>query len=460
MSTSIGPGDRIDGKYVVERLLGRGGMGAVYVAVHQELNRRVAIKVLLPGVEQSEEALARFTREARAAAALQSDHVARVLDVGRLPNGNPYTVMELLEGEDLSALASRVGTLPVPEAIHIVLQTCDAIAEAHALGIVHRDIKPANIFLARRPNGSVTVKVLDFGISKAAGLTGSASLTASFALMGSPLYMSPEQLREARAVDGRADIWALGVTLYELLTGTTPFAAPALAEICTNILTVAPRGARSLRPDVPEALDGIVMRCLEKAPEDRFAHVQELVAALESVPREAADGGTLSADTFSAKSRGFGPASGSVPARSTTSAVSSTALATAVARERRSRAWPVAVAMVVLAAVAVTGQRMLRAPDAPPVVAQHPAPPPVAVVAPPPVTVIAPPPMPAAAPASVAPDPPSVPISTPKPAWKHVAAAVSKSPAVAASSRPPPPATPEPPPAETPPANPLDLPFR
>ncbi|HTB78541.1 MAG TPA: serine/threonine-protein kinase [Polyangiaceae bacterium] len=467
MAISIGPGDRIEGKYVVERLLGRGGMGAVFVAVHEELNRRVAIKVLLPGIEQSEEALARFTREARAAAALQSDHVARVLDVGRLTNGNPYTVMELLEGEDLSALASRVGTLAIPEAVQIILQTCDAIAEAHALGIVHRDIKPANIFLARRPNGSTTVKVLDFGISKAAGLAGSGSLTASFALMGSPLYMSPEQLREARAVDGRADIWALGVTLYELLTGTTPFAAGALAEICTSILTDTPRSTRSLRPDVPEALDVVVMRCLEKSPENRFADVQELVTALESVPRDTV-GGTLSADTFAAARLGLAPLSSSMPAGRTTGALSHTATASPPAgvRDRRSWALPVAVTVVVLGGAAATGQRLLRAPDAAPAVAQQPPTRVVAVVPSPPAAVIAPPPA-ASSSAYVAPDPPSFPIPTLVPPPALVAKSASKRAAPAAAKAPPASAPAAPAPAaapaasaEAPTSNPLDLPFR
>jgi serine/threonine protein kinase len=457
MGNSIAPGDKIDGKYVVERLLGRGGMGAVYVASQEELHRRVAIKVLLPGIEQSEEALARFTREARSAAALQSDHVARVLDVGRLPTGTPYTVMELLEGEDLSALISRVGVLPVPEAVHIVLQTCDAIAEAHALGIVHRDIKPANIFLARRPNGSVSVKVLDFGISKATGLAGSASLTSSVALMGSPLYMSPEQLREARAVDGRADIWALGITLYEMLTGATPFAAGALAEICTNILTATPRSLRSLRPDVPERLDAVVMLCLQKLPEDRFARVQDLVAALESVPREAVDSGTLSADAFVPTSGRQSTRSASpTAARSTTSALSNTALPPIVVRGRRSWALPLVATVIVLGGAAAMGQRVLRSAAPPPVPAQAPIAATVAIV-PPPSPAVLEPPTPSTSATPVAPAPPVVPIPTARPVAKRPPPAASKLSAVPSPS--PAPASPPAPSAESP-ANPLDLPFR
>src|SRR5580700_1227919 len=245
-------------------------MGVVFVARQDRLDRRVVIKFLLPEAMSSPSAVARFERESRAAAALLSDHVTRVHDVGHLASGEPYMVMELLLGEDLAAMLQRRGPLPAYEVVDIVVQACDAIAEAHSIGIVHRDLKPANIFLVRRPNGIPIVKVLDFGISKASGTTG-ASLTGSASLMGSPLYMSPEQVREARTVDGRADIWALGVTLYELLTGRAPFPAQAVGEICAQILTLEPDPPRHLRPDLPPALDTIVMRCLRKDADERVA---------------------------------------------------------------------------------------------------------------------------------------------------------------------------------------------
>lgn len=283
MTDAVHPGDVVDGKYLIERLLGQGGMGAVYVALQERLGRRVAIKFLHPDGLTSEEALARFEREARASAALESDHVTRVLDVGHLESGAPYIVMELLDGEDLGAALDRRGPLPVAEVIDVIVQACDAIAEAHEHGIVHRDLKPANIFLARRSNGSVTAKVLDFGISKTADATGGVTLTSSVALMGSPRYMSPEQLREARNVDGRADIWALGVTIYELLSATPPFHAGALAELCAEILTAAPRPLRAVRPEVPPALEAVVLRCLRKDPAERFATVRELAAALATL---------------------------------------------------------------------------------------------------------------------------------------------------------------------------------
>jgi serine/threonine-protein kinase len=292
VSREVQPGDVIGGKYVIERLLGRGGMGVVFLARQERLDRRVAIKFLLPGAMSNASAVARFEREARAAASLLSDHVTRVHDVGHLETGEPYMVMELLVGEDLAGILLRRGPLPASEVIDVIVQACDAIAEAHSIGIVHRDLKPANIFLVRRPNGIPTVKVLDFGISKAGGTTG-ASLTGSTTLMGSPLYMSPEQVREARTVDGRADIWALGVTLYELLVGQPPFSAHAVGEICAQILTLEPDRPRRRRPDLPRALDAIVMRCLRKEPSERFGTAGELSAALRLVQVQTAASPTL-----------------------------------------------------------------------------------------------------------------------------------------------------------------------
>ena len=283
MSLPVRPGDSIGGTYVIERLLGQGGMGAVFVAHEEQLGRRVAIKFLLSDVMKNPEAVARFEREARAAAALQSDHVTRVLSIGQHESGARYIVMELLDGEDLAATLTRRGPLPASEVIGIMIKACDALAEAHALGIVHRDLKPANIFLAQRPNGTPTVKVLDFGISKTVAGAASKVLTSTTAMMGTPLYMSPEQLREARTVDGRADLWALGVTMYQLLTGETPFAAEALAELCVQILLQEPVPLLGRRPDLPPALGAIVGRCLKKDPADRFATATQLAAALQEV---------------------------------------------------------------------------------------------------------------------------------------------------------------------------------
>jgi len=279
---SLAPGEVIAGKYVVERLLGQGGMGAVFAARQERLERRVAIKVLLPAALRNPEVVARFEREARAAGSLLSEHVTRVHDVGTLENGMPYLVMELLEGEDVAEALERRGPFSVAEVVRIVTQAGDAIAEAHAVGIVHRDLKPANLFLATRANGTVTVKVLDFGISKAPPSRPGPDLTSTTAVMGSPLYMSPEQLTGSRNVDGRTDIWSLGATMYQLLTGAPPFPGETLAAIGALVLMTEPVPLRARRSDVPAALEAAVMRCLRRDPAERFATVAELVSALQA----------------------------------------------------------------------------------------------------------------------------------------------------------------------------------
>jgi serine/threonine-protein kinase len=308
VSAALRPGDVLDGVYVIERLLGKGGMGAVYVAREERLGRRVAIKVLLDTVAGNPEAVKRFEREGRSAAALQSDHVTRVLSVGSLPGGAPFIVMELLEGEDLATVLGARGRLAVTEVIGYITQVCEALAEAHALGIVHRDLKPANIFIARRPTGATTVKVLDFGISK--GATGAApqSLTATTAFIGTPYYMSPEQVREAKAVDARSDVWALGIVMYELLTGRPPFVADVLADLCVLIVNAQPPPVSSYRPDVTPALDAILSRCLEKEPAHRYRTVKELMVALSLVASPSAP-----ALAPSAPALGGAPRAGAAP---------------------------------------------------------------------------------------------------------------------------------------------------
>ena len=197
----------IAGKYRVESTLGFGGMGVVLAARHLQLDERVAIKVLRDDVTVDAEHVARFLREAQAAVRLKSEHVARILDVGTLPDGKPYMVMELLEGLDLGRLLQDQGQLARPLAVDLVLQTCDALAEAHAIGIVHRDIKPTNLFITSRRDGSPLLKVLDFGISKAQS-TAELSLTQTSSMLGTPAYMSPEQMRSARNADARSDLWS------------------------------------------------------------------------------------------------------------------------------------------------------------------------------------------------------------------------------------------------------------
>jgi serine/threonine protein kinase/predicted ATPase len=276
------PGDLVGGKYRVEELLGRGGMGEVFAASHVELGHRVAIKVLHL-VDSS--ANARFFREAQTCARLASEHIPHVFDLGNLADGTPYIVMECLAGQDLAQLMAR-GPLPASDAVSYVLQACAALQDAHAVGVVHRDIKPANLFLTTRKTGPGLLKVLDFGISKLAGEHGSEGalgLTSTGALVGSPLYMSPEQIRGSKDVDARTDIWSLGVVLYELLAGYPPFRAQTLSALSVAIATEQPRPLSSIRPDLHPAFEVVVSRCLEKDRAARFASVDALKEAIETM---------------------------------------------------------------------------------------------------------------------------------------------------------------------------------
>ncbi|HEY1954999.1 MAG TPA: protein kinase [Polyangiaceae bacterium] len=276
----VHPGDVLSGKFRVERVLGVGGMGVVVAATHLQLGQLVALKFMLRQALQYPDNVARFEREARAAVRLRSDHVAKVTDVGRLDDGAPYMVMEFLEGEDLDRFARKNAPLLVQTAVDLLLQAAEAIAEAHSLGIVHRDLKPKNLFLTHRLNGEPLVKVLDFGVSKVIGGEGDFSLTATTQVLGSPSYMSPEQLRASRDVDQRTDIWALGAILYELLTGSVPFPATTLTQLTAMVISDPPRPIESLRQDVPTALRMVVLKCLEKRADDRYQSVADLAAAL------------------------------------------------------------------------------------------------------------------------------------------------------------------------------------
>jgi serine/threonine protein kinase len=276
---SINAGDVIDGKYQVGECIAWGGMGIVTEAIHLDLRKVVALKCVRPEFLDNEEMVARFLNEARIAANLRNEHVARVLDFGKTKEGIAYLVMERLEGMSLKALVIQRGPVPVAEAVDYVLQACEALAEAHAQGIVHRDIKPENLFLSRSVNGTPILKVLDFGISKQLS-SQMGMLTNPGSSMGSPCYMSPEQMRNPGLVDKRTDVWATGAVLFELLSAQPPFAGDSLPEICAHVMCDVPRSLKDLRAELPSGLEAVVRRCLEKDRDERFSDVAELARAL------------------------------------------------------------------------------------------------------------------------------------------------------------------------------------
>lgn len=283
LSLPIAEGTVVAGKYRVERVLGRGGMGVVFSAWHLELDQRIALKFLSEELAENLDATERFRREARAVAQIKSEHVVRVLDVGILGEKIPYLVMEYLEGQDLEEEVTQRGRLPIAEVIDYTLQAIEAVAEAHAAGIVHRDLKPGNLFLLSRRDGTRMIKVLDFGISKA--LAGGSSseqlaLTATASLIGSPLYMSPEQMQSPRRVDQRTDIWSLGAIVYRALSGQPPYPAETIAQLCTMVLSSQPTPLSELRPEVPPGLQEAVAGCLERDLEKRIQNVSQLATAL------------------------------------------------------------------------------------------------------------------------------------------------------------------------------------
>ncbi len=282
----VAPDDVIANKYRVERVLGAGGVGFVVAAKHVELGGYFALKFLRRRFLHDPAIVERFTREAKAACWIQHEYSARVYDVG-LHDGAPFIVMEYLVGRDLAAVLAERGALGIAEATEHTLQACAALAVAHANGVVHRDIKPENLFLVDQ-NGPPTIKLLDFGISKFA-LT-SAPAAGEWAMegepitgtmtCGTPLYMSPEQIRSTATVDARSDVWSLGMVLYELLASAPAFQFENVTDVCAAILEQEPRRLSDVRPEVPARLADVVARCLQKDPADRFQNVAELAIAL------------------------------------------------------------------------------------------------------------------------------------------------------------------------------------
>ncbi|HEY8142737.1 MAG TPA: serine/threonine-protein kinase [Kofleriaceae bacterium] len=272
-------GTVLAGRYRVERKVGTGGMGSVYRTIDITTGDAVAIKVLdkkkdVPSLEQ------RFAREIAAVKRLRSPHAVRLLDAGLLDDGSHYMAMEFLEGADLQNVLNMFVSLPAARAVRLVMQACSALAEAHSLGIVHRDLKPANLFVTRLPDGTECLKVLDFGISKLPQATmDEMALTRTGTVLGSPVYMSPEQMTSSKSVDGRSDIWALGIVLYQCLSGGFPYDAEGLPELCARVLTEEPL-ALSAQIGVAPGLEAAVMRCLQRNPAKRFSRVEDLAAAL------------------------------------------------------------------------------------------------------------------------------------------------------------------------------------
>lgn len=280
----VEPGGTVAGKYRIDRTIGFGGMGVICEATHLELGTKVAVKFVRFERASDDRTIARFLTEARSAAQLRSQHTCRVMDCGRLPSGGPYMVMEYLDGADLRSIVSAQAPLPVEDSVCFVSQALEALAEAHARGIVHRDIKPENLFLTQGPDGGAMIKVLDFGISKQLGRaqTGSRSLTEPTESIGSPYHMSPEQMIDPTTVDARTDVWAMGVVLYELLTGRLPFDGETTPQICANVMTAQPKSPLEIRADLPVALVEVVLSCLEKDREKRMPDVGALSRALET----------------------------------------------------------------------------------------------------------------------------------------------------------------------------------
>jgi len=397
----VAPGEILGGKYQAERILGQGGMGLVIAARHLNLDQRVAIKLLNQEHLGQPLIVERFLREARASVRLRSEHVARVLDAGRFEDGTPYLVMEYLEGRDLAAELSEVHHLPVAAAVDFVLQVCEAVAEAHHAGIIHRDLKPANMFVTRDADGAPMIKVLDFGISKVTD-DASSDLTHTKMVMGSPPYMSPEQLRMSRGVDPRSDVWSLGVVLYELVSGRRPFVGETLTDLVLRISTDPPE---PLAANAPPGLEAAIARCLAKAPADRYANMAELAAAVAPFagPRGLGRAQRIRRRAPTGTPIESGPPAAGADARTTLSGATGT-LDPGAPRSRAAMIGGAAIVAAVIAVIAVAA--VWSGGSAGPAGAGPAVPPPAAAAAPAPA--VAPP----AAPAVAPPTAPAVPRPT------------------------------------------------
>lgn len=295
LTRELTPGTIINAKYRVDAVLGRGAMGVVVACQHIELRERVALKFLLKaGYAAGQDFALRFLREAQVCAKLKNQHITRVVDVGTWDDGAAFMVMELLDGQDLRHVMQATRPMPVAKAVDYVVQLCEGLAEAHAKGIIHRDLKPSNVFVVRNVDGSDLIKILDFGISKLmsdAELAGGGDCTETGFVLGSPKYMSPEQLFETDAVGPYSDVWALGVVLYEMLAGRPAFESPTIGQAIAWLSSDrTPPSLCAEIPDVTPALEAVIFRCLSRKIADRTPNVAALAGdLLEAIDSPDAD---------------------------------------------------------------------------------------------------------------------------------------------------------------------------
>ncbi|HTQ06166.1 MAG TPA: protein kinase [Polyangiaceae bacterium] len=352
------------GRYRIRRLLGRGGMGAVYEAVHVDLGKRVALKTLWGAAGTRDDARARFLREAQAAARLDHPHVVDVSDIG-IVDDVPFLIMEYLDGEDLHQLLLREAPLAVARIVELVLPIISALGDAHELGIVHRDIKPQNVFLARSKQGLVVPKLLDFGISKLSDGDGQPGLTGSAALLGTPSYMSPEQVRGAKHVDARSDQYSLGVMLYQCATGALPFNQSDLFPLLNAISAGTHERLREVRPDLPSGFGAAVERAMALNPDARFATLRELGQALlpfaspevRGALRATFGGHARPGVTLTADGAPLAVATVEFPGAQEAPSIEATS-ATLSGGRRRSKHWPALLGMGSLVGIAVAAWRL------------------------------------------------------------------------------------------------------